>query len=126
MAPLNSELRKHNQLETFIYITSQHQQMLDQVLEVFQITPDFDLKVMRNHQMITEITIRVLQGMEQVLEQLNPDLVLVHGDTTTTFSVSLAAAYRKIRLGHATFQIWAFECMHHTGSTPNILYTSSR
>jgi UDP-N-acetylglucosamine 2-epimerase (non-hydrolysing) len=100
MAPVISELNQHDALETFICVTSQHQQMLNQVLEVFQITPDFDLQVMTRNQTLTEITIRILQGMEQILAQLNPDLVLVHGDTTTTFSVSLAAAYRKIGLGH--------------------------
>jgi UDP-N-acetylglucosamine 2-epimerase (non-hydrolysing) len=100
MAPLISELHRHHELKTFICVTSQHQQMLNQVLEVFQITPDFDLKIMTNHQTLTEITTRVLQGMEQVLEQVNPDFVLVHGDTTTTLSVSLAAVYRKIGIGH--------------------------
>ncbi|WP_028778797.1 non-hydrolyzing UDP-N-acetylglucosamine 2-epimerase [Shimazuella kribbensis] len=100
MAPLICELHKHDELETFICVTSQHQQMLDQVLEIFQITPDFDLKAMTNRQTLTDITIRVLHGMEQVLEQVKPDLVLVHGDTTTTLSVSLAAVYRKIDVGH--------------------------
>jgi UDP-N-acetylglucosamine 2-epimerase (non-hydrolysing) len=100
MIPLINELRKHKQLETFICVTSQHQQMLTQVLEIFKINPDFDLKAMTDRQTLTDITIRVLQGMHQVLEQLKPDLVLVHGDTTTTFSVSLAAVYQKIEVGH--------------------------
>jgi UDP-N-acetylglucosamine 2-epimerase (non-hydrolysing) len=101
MAPLISELRKHRKKwDVFICITSQHQHMLKQVLEVFQIKPDFDLNVMTNRQTLTEVTTRVLVGMEKVFDQLNPNLVLVHGDTTTTFSVSLAAAYRKICIGH--------------------------
>jgi UDP-N-acetylglucosamine 2-epimerase (non-hydrolysing) len=100
MAPLISELHKHKEWELTICVTSQHKQMLKQVLDVFQITPDFDLEVMTNQQTLTEVTTRVLEGMAGVLEQVNPNLVLVHGDTTTTFSVSLAAAYRKICIGH--------------------------
>jgi UDP-N-acetylglucosamine 2-epimerase (non-hydrolysing) len=100
MAPLISELQKHKELKLFICVTSQHKLMLKQVLEVFQITPDFDLEVMTNHQTLTEVTTRVLEGMAGVLEQVNPNLVLVHGDTTTTLSVSLAAAYKKICIGH--------------------------
>lgn len=100
MAPLINELKACKKYKVYICVTSQHQQMLKQVLEIFKIKPDFDLNVMTHRQTISEITKRVLVGMEKILEQVNPHLVLVHGDTTTTFSVSLAAAYRKICIGH--------------------------
>ncbi|MCH5586683.1 UDP-N-acetylglucosamine 2-epimerase (non-hydrolyzing) [Shimazuella sp. AN120528] len=100
MSPLIYELQQHPDLETFLCVTSQHRQMLKQVLKAFHLKPNFDLEVMTDHQTLTEITYRVLVGMETVLNQLKPDLVLVHGDTTTTFSVSLAAAYQQIKVGH--------------------------
>lgn len=100
LVPLIGQLRKYQEWETLICVTSQHRQMLQQVLDVFQLTPEFDLGVMADNQSLTEVTTRVLVGMEQVLEQVKPDLLLVHGDTTTTFAVSLAAAYRKITIGH--------------------------
>jgi UDP-N-acetylglucosamine 2-epimerase (non-hydrolysing) len=100
MTPLIYELQHHPAFETFICVTSQHQQMLQQVIEEFHLKPDFDLKIMTNHQTLTEVTYRVLQGMEPILNHLKPDMVLVHGDTTTTFSVSLASAYQQIKIGH--------------------------
>jgi UDP-N-acetylglucosamine 2-epimerase (non-hydrolysing) len=100
MAPLIKELSQHKQFETLVCITSQHQQMLNQVLKIFKIKPDYDLKSMTEKQTLSEITIRILQGMEKIVKQVKPDLVLVHGDTTTTFSVSLAAVYQKVDVGH--------------------------
>ncbi|MFL0195554.1 non-hydrolyzing UDP-N-acetylglucosamine 2-epimerase [Clostridium sp. WILCCON 0269] len=100
MAPLVRELKGRQSIENKICVTAQHRQMLDQVLELFNIVPDFDLNIMKSNQTLTGITNRVLQGLEEIFEKENPDLVLVHGDTTTTFAGALAAFYRKIRVGH--------------------------
>jgi len=101
MAPLILELEKHpDQIESIVCVTAQHRQMLDQVLEVFNITPDFDLDVMKDRQTLNEITIRVLQGLEPVLQEAKPDIILVHGDTLTTFLASYAAFMQQIKVGH--------------------------
>ncbi|WP_145028058.1 non-hydrolyzing UDP-N-acetylglucosamine 2-epimerase [Paenibacillus sp. Y412MC10] len=101
MAPLILELQKHPEhIESVVCVTAQHRQMLDQVLEVFKITPDFDLDVMKENQTLNEVTIRVLQGLEPVLKEAKPDIVLVHGDTLTTFLASYAAFLQKIQVGH--------------------------
>lgn len=100
MAPLIIELNKHQEIENKVLITAQHREMLDQVLEIFDITPDFDLDLMKHGQTITDITAGVLAGVEEVLKSYRPDIVLVHGDTTTTFSAALAAFYQKIPVGH--------------------------
>ena len=100
MAPLALELMKTPQLEVEICVTAQHREMLDQVLNLFQITPQYDLNLMQAGQDLYDITTRVLQGIKGVLSQAKPDLVLVHGDTTTTFSTALAAFYQKIPVGH--------------------------
>jgi len=86
MAPLVKVLQqKTEQFDCKVCVTAQHRQMLDQVLEVFQITPDYDLDIMQQRQTLTQITSRALQGLEEVLQKEKPDLILVHGDTTTTF-----------------------------------------
>ncbi|UKS26076.1 UDP-N-acetylglucosamine 2-epimerase (non-hydrolyzing) [Paenibacillus sp. HWE-109] len=101
MAPLILELEKHPEhIESLVCVTAQHRQMLDQVLEIFKITPDFDLNVMKDRQTLNEITMRVLQGLEPVFQEAKPDLILVHGDTLTTFLASYAAFMQQIQVGH--------------------------
>jgi UDP-N-acetylglucosamine 2-epimerase (non-hydrolysing) len=101
MAPLILELQKHpEQIETIVCVTAQHRQMLDQVLEVFRIKPDYDLDVMQAGQTLNDVTIRVLQGLEPVLREAKPDVVLVHGDTLTTFLASYASFIQQIKVGH--------------------------
>ncbi|MGZ9586326.1 non-hydrolyzing UDP-N-acetylglucosamine 2-epimerase [Paenibacillus marinisediminis] len=101
MAPLILELEKHKEhIESIVCVTAQHREMLDQVLEVFKIKPDYDLNVMQKSQSLNDITIRVLQGLQPVLEEAKPDIVLVHGDTLTTFLASYAAFMQQIKVGH--------------------------
>ncbi|MED0671923.1 UDP-N-acetylglucosamine 2-epimerase (non-hydrolyzing) [Aneurinibacillus aneurinilyticus] len=100
MAPLVHELRQYEELEPFVCVTAQHRQMLDQVLDIFSVTPDADLNVMKDRQTLTQITTRVLEGLDDVMKAEKPDMVLVHGDTTTTFAASLAALYNQIPVGH--------------------------
>ncbi|MEK5240115.1 UDP-N-acetylglucosamine 2-epimerase (non-hydrolyzing) [Paenibacillus sp. FSL L8-0470] len=101
MAPLVLELNRHPEhIESVVCVTAQHRELLDQVLEVFKITPDYDLDVMKDRQTLNEITIRVLEGLEPVLREAKPDLVLVHGDTLTTFLASYASFLQQIQVGH--------------------------
>lgn len=101
MAPLVQELKKRsNEFETIVTVTAQHREMLDQVLEVFDITPDYDLDIMKDKQTLTQITTRALEGLDEVMKETKPDIVLVHGDTSTTFVASLAAYYNQIAVGH--------------------------
>ncbi|WAA13983.1 UDP-N-acetylglucosamine 2-epimerase (non-hydrolyzing) [Fervidibacillus halotolerans] len=101
MAPLVLELQKRKeQFETIVTVTAQHRQMLDQVLHIFGIEPDFDLNIMKNRQTLIDVTTKGLEGLDDVMKKVCPDLVLVHGDTTTTFIASLAAFYNKITVGH--------------------------
>lgn len=101
MAPLILELQRHPEhIESVVCVTAQHRQMLDQVLDVFKIVPDYDLDVMKDRQTLNEITIRVLEGLEPVLREVKPDIVLVHGDTLTTFLASYAAFLQQIQVGH--------------------------
>lgn len=100
MAPLVKELEKHSEIESIVCVTAQHREMLDQVLELFEIKPDYDLDIMKERQTLTGITIRVLEGMEKVLDEAKPDIVLVHGDTSTSFVAALAAFYKQIKVGH--------------------------
>src|SRR6478752_7364592 len=101
MAPLILELEKHpEQIESLVCVTAQHRQMLDQVLDIFKIQPDFDLNVMKDRQTLNEITMRVLQGLEPVFQEAKPDLILVHGDTLTTFLASYASFMQQIQVGH--------------------------
>ena len=100
MAPVVQALAARSGIESQVCVTAQHRQMLDQVLSLFSITPDFDLDLMRPNQDLYDITGRILTGMRDVLEQSEPDLVLVHGDTTTCFAAGLAAFYRQIPVGH--------------------------
>ena len=101
MAPLVLELQKYpNEIESIVTVTAQHRQMLDQVLEIFKITPDHDLNIMQDRQTLTDVTTRALEGLDKTMKEVKPDLVLVHGDTTTTFVASLAAFYNQIAVGH--------------------------
>ncbi len=100
MAPLVKAFNKDSSLETKVCVTAQHREMLDQVLEIFDIEPDYDLNIMKEGQDLFDVTTNVLLGMKEVLNDFKPDIVLVHGDTTTTSSTSLAAFYNKIKVGH--------------------------
>lgn len=100
MAPLVKELEKAQGIESIVCVTAQHREMLDQVLETFELTPEYDLNIMKTSQTLTGITTRALEGLEKVIEKAKPDLILTHGDTSTTFVASLAAFYSKTRVGH--------------------------
>jgi UDP-N-acetylglucosamine 2-epimerase (non-hydrolysing) len=100
MAPLVKELEKREKIQSIVCVTAQHREMLDQVLDLFNIKPDYDLNIMKERQTLSGITTRILEGLEEVFKEAQPDIVLVHGDTTTTFAGSLAAFYNKIKIGH--------------------------
>ena len=101
MAPLVKEFQRHpDKFQTIVCVTGQHRQMLDQVLEIFDITPDYDLNIMKQGQDLYDVTARVLTGMRDVLTKAKPDVVLVHGDTTTSTAAALAAFYQQIPVGH--------------------------
>lgn len=100
MAPLVNRLKKYETIDSRVCVTAQHRQMLDQVLEIFHIQPDFDLNIMQDRQTLVDITTRATEGLYKVFSDFQPDIVLVHGDTTTTLAASLAAFYAKVRVGH--------------------------
>lgn len=101
MAPLVKEFQKHpDKFQTIVCVTGQHRQMLDQVLEIFEIKPDYDLNIMKQGQDLYDVTARVLTGMRDVLKETHPDVVLVHGDTTTSTAAAIAAFYQQIPVGH--------------------------
>lgn len=100
MAPLVKELERRKEIESIVCVTAQHREMLDQVLETFDIKPDYDLNIMKQGQTLSEITSRTLLGLEEVIKEVKPDIVLVHGDTTTTFAGALAAFYNQVSIGH--------------------------
>ena len=100
MAPVVKELESRSGIDSIVCVSAQHREMLDQVLSAFDIVPDFDLNIMTQGQTLSDITTRILRGLEDVIKQVAPDLILVHGDTTTTFSASLAAFYHQIAIGH--------------------------
>lgn len=100
MCPLVNELKKRKKIETVVCVTGQHRQMLDQVLDAFGVIPDYDLSIMRDKQTLFDVTINILENIKQVLEEINPDVVLVHGDTSTTFVTALACFYLQIPVGH--------------------------
>ncbi|WP_309306712.1 non-hydrolyzing UDP-N-acetylglucosamine 2-epimerase [Staphylococcus rostri] len=100
MAPLVLQLKKDPQLQPIVVVTAQHREMLDTVLETFGIEPDYDLNIMKQGQTLSEVTSRVLVGLERVIQDETPDMILVHGDTTTTFAGSLAAFYNEVPIGH--------------------------
>ena len=100
MCPLVNELKKRGTLKTIVCVTGQHRQMLDQVLNAFQVVPDYDLSIMKPKQTLFDITTNILKGIKSVLEEVKPDVVLVHGDTSTTFVTALASYYLQIPVGH--------------------------
>ena len=100
MCPLVKELKKRSGIRTLVCVTGQHRQMLDQVLHAFEVVPDFDLSIMKEKQTLFDITVNILQGIRSVVEQETPDVVLVHGDTSTTFATALACFYLQIPVGH--------------------------
>ena len=100
MAPLVKELEKRKEIESIVCVTAQHREMLDQVLKVFEIKPHYDLNIMKQGQTLSEITSRVLLGLEEIIKEVKPDIILVHGDTTTTFAGALAAFYNNVDIGH--------------------------
>lgn len=100
MAPLVKELEKEPLVESYVCVTAQHREMLDQVLEIFDIEPDYDLNIMQQRQTLATITTKSLEGLDEILNELKPDIVLVHGDTSTTFAGALAGFYNKIPVGH--------------------------
>lgn len=100
MAPLVHHLLADKRFDAKLCVTAQHREMLDQVLDLFEIEPDFDLKIMKPKQTLNDVTASILTGLKSILEEFKPDIVLVHGDTATTFAASLAAYYQKIKIGH--------------------------
>ena len=100
MAPLVKELEKRKEIKSIVCVTAQHREMLDQVLKVFNIKPDYDLNIMKQGQTLSEITSRILLGLEEVIKEVKPNIILVHGDTTTTFAGALAAFYNNVDIGH--------------------------
>ncbi len=100
MCPLVLELKSRPELETVVCVTGQHRQMLDQVLEIFGVTPDYDLSIMKEKQTLFDVTVNILERIRAVLEEVKPDVVLVHGDTSTTFVTALACYYMQIPVGH--------------------------
>ena len=100
MAPLVKELESREEIESIVCVTAQHREMLDQVLETFEITPDYDLDIMKQGQTLVDITTRALTGLDGVIKEAKPDIVLVHGDTSTTFAGGLAAFYNQVAIGH--------------------------
>ena len=100
MAPLVKELEKREEIKSIVCVTAQHREMLDQVLNTFDIKPDYDLNIMKQGQTLADVTTRALIGLEEVIKEVKPDIVLVHGDTTTTFAGALAAFYNQVAIGH--------------------------
>jgi UDP-N-acetylglucosamine 2-epimerase (non-hydrolysing) len=112
MCPLVIELKSRKNINTIVTVTGQHREMLDQVLEIFNVIPDYDLSIMKESQTLFDITINILDKMKEVLEEVKPDVVLVHGDTSTTFVTALACFYLRIPVGHVeaglrTYDIWS-------------------
>ena len=100
MCPLVNELKRHSEINTVVCVTGQHRQMLDQVLEAFKVVPNYDLSIMKDKQTLFDITTNILNRIKEVLKEVKPDVVLVHGDTTTTFVTALACFYLQIPVGH--------------------------
>lgn len=112
MCPLVLELKKYKDIETMVCLTGQHRQMLDQVMKVFNVEADYDLSIMKVGQTLTDVTVGVLTGMERVFSECNPDLVLVHGDTSTSFAAGLAAFYKGIKVGHVEAGLRTFDMLN--------------
>jgi len=109
MAPLVKKLQENKYIESILCVTAQHRQMLDQVLEIFDLKPDYDLDIMSNKQTLVDITIKALEGLDSAIKKATPDIILIHGDTTTTFVGSLAAFYNKVKIGHVEAGLRTFD-----------------
>ena len=109
MCPLVNELKTRKNVETVVCVTGQHRQMLDQVLKAFDVEPDYDLSIMKDKQTLFDVTVNILQRIKEVLEAEQPDVVLVHGDTSTTFAGALAAFYRGVKVGHVEAGLRSFD-----------------
>lgn len=109
MAPLVLELEKYEQIESVVCVTAQHRQMLDQVLDIFKIKPDYDLDIMKQRQTLTTITTSALEGLDDVIKEAKPDIILVHGDTTTSFVGALAGFYNQVPVGHVEAGLRTFD-----------------
>ena len=109
MAPVIKELEKRKEIESIVCVTAQHREMLDQVLDTFNIKPDYDLNIMKQGQTLGDVTTRALNGLEEVIKEVKPDIVLVHGDTTTTFAGALAAFYNQVKIGHVEAGLRTFD-----------------
>lgn len=109
MAPLVKELENCGEIESIVCVTAQHREMLDQVLDIFNIDPEYDLNIMQSRQTLVDITVRALEGLGEVFEKVCPHIVLVHGDTTTTFVGGLAAFYKRIMVGHVEAGLRTFD-----------------
>ncbi len=109
MCPLVKELESREEIESLVCVTAQHREMLDQMLEAFDVHPQFDLDIMEKQQTLTTITSKATLGLEKVLQEVKPDIVLVHGDTTTTFAASLAAFYNHVAIGHVEAGLRSFD-----------------
>ena len=112
MCPLVNELKKREELQTIVCVTGQHRQMLDMVLEAFDVTPDYDLSIMKDKQTLFDVTTNILNSIKAVLEKEKPDVVLVHGDTSTTFVTALACFYMQIPVGHEHSDVKAVYPIH--------------
>ena len=113
MAPLVKELQSREEIEQITCVTAQHRQMLDQVLETFQIKPEYDLDIMKQGQTLNDVVQRVLGSISEVLEKEKPDIVLVHGDTTTTFAAGLVAFYNKVSIVTLRLGLELMTNIHH-------------
>lgn len=100
MCPLVNELKTRDSIDTIVCVTGQHREMLDQVLDAFNVKPDFDLSIMKSKQTLFDVTVNILEKMKTILEEEKPNVVLVHGDTSTTFVTALACYYLQIPVGH--------------------------
>ena len=112
MCPLVKELKTRENVETIVCVTGQHRQMLDQVLKVFKVKPDYDLSIMKEKQTLFDVITNIMNHIKRVLEEVKPNVVLVHGDTSTTFAAALACYYLQIPVGHVeaglrTYDIWS-------------------
>lgn len=121
MCPLVNELKKRKNIEKIVCVTGQHRQMLDQVLEAFSVVPDYDLSIMKDKQTLFDVTVNILERIKTVLEEAKPDVVLVHGDTSTTFVTALACFYLQIPV-----DTWKPDCAPITFTAPTRKSSTAR
>ena len=116
MCPVVNELKTRENVKTVVCVTGQHRQMLNQVLETFQVVPDYDLAIMKDRQTLFDVTVNILERIKAVLEEVKPDVVLVHGDTSTTFVTALACFYLQIPVGHVEAGLRTYNIFSPSGS----------